>query len=162
MLIATKRQATRASTTASGVRSEEHTSELQSRGHLVCRLLLEKKIVVSPFHFIVELKGSVDLKHGGSSLMSVSLDLELDGPNPWHVSGTASAHILFITVSVIFDHSFGDPNQVTLPAEDPTPKLLTALNDVRSWNAALPSDFFFYGSLHPRNLHSFPTRRSSD
>src|SRR5690625_6576250 len=26
-----------------GIRSEEHTSELQSRGHLVCRLLLEKK-----------------------------------------------------------------------------------------------------------------------
>src|SRR5690625_6261978 len=25
----------------SGTRSEEHTSELQSRGHLVCRLLLE-------------------------------------------------------------------------------------------------------------------------
>src|SRR5690625_6624932 len=34
-------------TTAAGfillLRSEEHTSELQSRGHLVCRLLLEKK-----------------------------------------------------------------------------------------------------------------------
>src|SRR5690625_6961395 len=27
--------------TASGSRSEEHTSELQSRGHLVCRHLLE-------------------------------------------------------------------------------------------------------------------------
>src|SRR5207253_4905434 len=27
----------------SASRSEEHTSELQSRGHLVCRLLLEKK-----------------------------------------------------------------------------------------------------------------------
>src|SRR5687768_18342848 len=26
-----------------GIRSEEHTSELQSRLHLVCRLLLEKK-----------------------------------------------------------------------------------------------------------------------
>src|SRR5690625_6918670 len=26
------------------IRSEEHTSELQSRGHLVCRLLLETKI----------------------------------------------------------------------------------------------------------------------
>src|SRR5690625_6904885 len=26
-----------------GLRSEEHTSELQSRGHLVCRLLLENK-----------------------------------------------------------------------------------------------------------------------
>src|SRR5439155_20757972 len=29
--------------TGSQPRSEEHTSELQSRGHLVCRLLLEKK-----------------------------------------------------------------------------------------------------------------------
>src|SRR5690625_7319776 len=29
--------------TISAYRSEEHTSELQSRGHLVCRLLLEKK-----------------------------------------------------------------------------------------------------------------------
>src|SRR5690625_6554665 len=28
---------------ADDIRSEEHTSELQSRGHLVCRLLLEKK-----------------------------------------------------------------------------------------------------------------------
>src|SRR5205809_4517029 len=30
-------------TLAPGSRSEEHTSELQSRLHLVCRLLLEKK-----------------------------------------------------------------------------------------------------------------------
>src|SRR3990170_3429964 len=28
---------------SSGIRSEEHTSELQSPDHLVCRLLLEKK-----------------------------------------------------------------------------------------------------------------------
>src|SRR5439155_18076184 len=31
-----------------GRRSEEHTSELQSRGHLVCRLLLEKKKMGRP------------------------------------------------------------------------------------------------------------------
>src|SRR3712207_8999768 len=30
---------------ASAMRSEEHTSELQSRQYLVCRLLLEKKII---------------------------------------------------------------------------------------------------------------------
>src|SRR5207253_10955292 len=30
-------------------RSEEHTSELQSRGHLVCRLLLEKKKNTPPY-----------------------------------------------------------------------------------------------------------------
>src|SRR2546429_7399146 len=31
-------------------RSEEHTSELQSRLHLVCRLLLEKKLSRLPIH----------------------------------------------------------------------------------------------------------------
>src|SRR5690625_6440800 len=34
---------TRSKTSWQKERSEEHTSELQSRGHLVCRLLLEKK-----------------------------------------------------------------------------------------------------------------------
>src|SRR3712207_9487413 len=32
-----------ASSVGAGVRSEEHTSELQSRQYIVCRLLLEKK-----------------------------------------------------------------------------------------------------------------------
>src|SRR5258708_14833751 len=35
--------ATATSTATSSLRSEEHTSELQSPDHLVCRLLLEKK-----------------------------------------------------------------------------------------------------------------------
>src|SRR5439155_24488585 len=38
-----KRAPSRDGAPAHRVRSEEHTSELQSRGHLVCRLLLEKK-----------------------------------------------------------------------------------------------------------------------
>src|SRR5574339_1303074 len=37
------RSATRTSVCPSRTRSEEHTSELQSPGDLVCRLLLEKK-----------------------------------------------------------------------------------------------------------------------
>src|SRR5690606_40995435 len=35
--------ASRAARATTGARSEEHTSELQSRENLVCRLLLEKK-----------------------------------------------------------------------------------------------------------------------
>src|SRR5690349_22807990 len=34
------------------LRSEEHTSELQSRRDLVCRLLLEKKKIVMHFHLM--------------------------------------------------------------------------------------------------------------
>src|SRR3989442_5383732 len=51
-------------------RSEEHTSELQSRPHLVCRLLLEKKknymtiLIYEPYHrqslFATSLQHTVD------------------------------------------------------------------------------------------------------
>src|SRR5690554_7586927 len=39
-----------ASLNAVQIRSEEHTSELQSRPHLVCRLLLEKKKTTIDYH----------------------------------------------------------------------------------------------------------------
>src|SRR3712207_8792230 len=38
------------------IRSEEHTSELQSRQYLVCRLLLEKKKKISTLHHTLSLK----------------------------------------------------------------------------------------------------------
>src|SRR3989442_10897206 len=43
---------------ASETRSEEHTSELQSRPHLVCRLLLEKKknLNLSPIKYLLRFR----------------------------------------------------------------------------------------------------------
>src|SRR5712675_2984606 len=41
-----------------GARSEEHTSELQSRLHLVCRLLLEKKKKNEFSHLLVQKKNT--------------------------------------------------------------------------------------------------------
>src|SRR3989442_4710165 len=43
------------------VRSEEHTSELQSRPHLVCRLLLEKKKLNLRCHLVRPLRQIVAL-----------------------------------------------------------------------------------------------------
>src|SRR3989442_7554285 len=45
-------------------RSEEHTSELQSRPHLVCRLLLEKKRTISKGfpHLSFRLQSSVSVQ----------------------------------------------------------------------------------------------------
>src|SRR2546429_2144664 len=44
----------------SSVRSEEHTSELQSRLHLVCRLLLEKKKKTTTIIIITQPKSSTE------------------------------------------------------------------------------------------------------
>src|SRR2546423_11007487 len=40
------------------LRSEEHTSELQSLAYLVCRLLLEKKKLITNMHAIARAQGS--------------------------------------------------------------------------------------------------------
>src|SRR5438552_9200103 len=53
------------------VRSEEHTSELQSPDHLVCRLLLEKKKMVWLFHA------------GKSTALSCSVPMGLFGSSAW-------------------------------------------------------------------------------
>src|SRR3712207_8400860 len=47
---------------ARSTRSEEHTSELQSRQYLVCRLLLEKK---KEYHLLLELAGLRSVCTGG-------------------------------------------------------------------------------------------------
>src|SRR5947199_2914734 len=52
------------SNSPSPVRSEEHTSELQSLRHLVCRLLLEKKkIKTQPTQQIVDAHNSLQYRY---------------------------------------------------------------------------------------------------
>src|SRR2546429_2726548 len=55
-IIAGGRLSGRADAVAAGARSEEHTSELQSPLHLVCRLLLEKKKNNNSHELLVTMK----------------------------------------------------------------------------------------------------------
>src|SRR6202049_3472551 len=50
------------------VRSEEHTSELQSHEHLVCRLLLEKKKTHSPTTHVAPHTGTLALPRHSTTL----------------------------------------------------------------------------------------------
>src|SRR3712207_7184460 len=52
--------------TAPQRRSEEHTSELQSRQYLVCRLLLEKKMIMQQSCVLIIRSGTHELISGGS------------------------------------------------------------------------------------------------
>src|SRR2546422_7924563 len=55
------RSRARSAVTSSALRSEEHTSELQSRLHLVCRLLLEKKKKKKERRRPLEIHTSIDI-----------------------------------------------------------------------------------------------------
>src|SRR5947209_10071911 len=60
------------------LRSEEHTSELQSRQYLVCRLLLEKKKTLMGLFTLVVLSGiyGVVLQHIVPRTMQMQMPLE--------------------------------------------------------------------------------------
>src|SRR5207253_5751889 len=71
---------------ATTTRSEEHTSELQSRGHLVCRLLLEKKknplTLLRPLYAANHESHEKDDQNHLLSLQQTALPL----PHPLHAS----------------------------------------------------------------------------
>jgi hypothetical protein len=97
-------------------------------------------VILSPFSFIVDIAGSVEVLLGGRSLMSVHLNLLLEGPTPWHAWGEASFKVLFLTITVGFDVRWGDETQVTLPQADARDPLLKALADARNWSPTLPPE----------------------
>jgi hypothetical protein len=92
-----------------------------------------------PFAFVVDMNAGVDVLQGSSVLVSISLDLTLTGPKPFHAHGDGSFHVLFFSVSVSIDVTIGDPGQAPpLPTTDVWPLLQKALQDPRNWSATLP------------------------
>lgn len=94
----------------------------------------------APFSFIADLSANVALRAGGTVLMSIGLKLSLSGPSPWHVWGSAEFSILFFSVSISIDATFGPSPQPALPPPvDVQALLVAALNDARNWTSELPA-----------------------
>src|SRR2546429_6803438 len=81
------------------VRSEEHTSELQSRLHLVCRLLLEKKKFARrhrpPHVFYRALEWNVSRTAGELDAYIPPFGPSLD--SPWDGLGSDPSDLTFLT-----------------------------------------------------------------
>ncbi len=61
-----------------------------------------------PFMFDVGIFAYAAVKLGSVTLLNIDLDLNLKGPNPYHVKGHGIFEILFIKIRVKFDKEFGD------------------------------------------------------
>ncbi|HET7800905.1 MAG TPA: DUF6603 domain-containing protein, partial [Humibacillus xanthopallidus] len=57
----------------------------------------------SPFHLEVDVAAWVRITAGGTTILSLNLSLSVTGPAPWHLTGPAEFHILFLSVSVHVD-----------------------------------------------------------
>src|SRR5262249_922971 len=103
----------------------------------------------SPFYFIIEISGSVELKVFGIGLFSIRLDFSLEGPTPWRAHGTGTLSLLFFDVSADFDITWGDKQDTTLPPIEVMPLLVGEFNKIENWRAELPRNNNLLVSLRP-------------
>jgi hypothetical protein len=93
----------------------------------------------SPFYFIFSVNISLSLRAFGIDVLSVRVDMSLEGPTPWHAFGTGSVSLLFFTISANFDVTWGDSAETTLPPIAVRPLLLAELEKMENWTAVLPA-----------------------
>ncbi len=103
-------------------------------GHLALDALFQ----FSPFYFIIEISGSVELKVFGLGLFSIRLELSLEGPTPWRAKGTGTLSLLFFDISADFDVTWGDKEDTSLPPIPVIPLLEKEFNKTENWRAELP------------------------
>lgn len=103
-------------------------------GHLALDALFQ----FSPFYFIVEVSASVALKVFGAGLFTVRLRGSLEGTTPWRLSGAASVSILFFSVDVNIDETWGETVSTVEPGTMGMPLLVSELHKESNWLALPP------------------------
>ena len=94
----------------------------------------------SPFRFITDFSGGVDLKWKGHSLAGIHIKATLAGPTPWHIRGEAKFSIWIFDKTVTVDKTIGEEEKPDLPPPvNPLPLLKQALADKRNWITGLPA-----------------------
>ncbi|MGI9551920.1 MAG: DUF6603 domain-containing protein, partial [Aurantibacter sp.] len=92
-------------------------------------------IIFSPFRFIAGVYASVAVKLGSSTLFSIGLEFNLEGPSPWRAHGYATFKVLFVKFKVKFDETWGENRENTLPATSVLPLLLDEFQKDENWDA---------------------------
>ncbi len=92
-------------------------------------------ITFAPFSLSTELGYHISVQAAGVDLMAVWLEVELSGPNPWHVVGTATFTILGIDTTLNLDQKIGKKETEPPPAsEDILGQLRATLALPEAWS----------------------------
>jgi hypothetical protein len=95
----------------------------------------------NPFHFVADIYAGLALRAGTDVLAGIDVHCELSGPTPWNANGDASLTILFFTISVGFNVTWGDTGPAQIQETANVLQLLTdAVSDDRNWKADMPSN----------------------
>jgi hypothetical protein len=94
-----------------------------------------------PFHFVIDIYAGFGLRSGTSLIMGVTVSGQLSGPSPWNVQGSASISLLFFSISVNFNETWGSDNADSGPQPiDILSELTAAVADDSNWKAVIPDN----------------------
>ena len=91
------------------------------------------------FKFSAEISAGLSLSFDGSPVLEVSIDILLQGPGPWHLHGYASLSLLFVTLSLPIEATWGDDSPPTAKTVQPLTLVRDALSSATAWSASLPA-----------------------
>ena len=122
----------------------------RSRG----RRSFDALIQFSPFHFTSKSRLRSRSRSSASASSASASSLALEGPTPWHVHGTASISLLFFSIEVPVDVTWGDSAQHDARRRSQVMPILTGEFGKRSnWKALLPSGSNLLVSLRQLDAH---------
>jgi hypothetical protein len=116
--------------------------------NLYGKLQLDVLFIFDPFSFVVRLEAMLAIRHDTSVLFGIRFMGRLSGPTPWNIAGEVSFSVLFATVTISFDETWGDPRpDVAVETEDLLALLTAEIQKTANWRPILPANSHLNVSL---------------
>lgn len=91
----------------------------------------------NPFYFIISLSAGFSLKAIGIDLMTVKINMSLEGPTPWRAKGTGKVSLFFFDISADFDKTWGENKNSNLPEINILPQFIELIQQKEQWSTSL-------------------------
>lgn len=116
------------------------------KGNAVARGFLgfDALLQFDPFYFETDIRISVDVSYRGRSFFGIGMEFTLSGPEPWRAQGYAKIKVLFFSLKVKFNISWGGEQKAVPVFITPgalLEKLKNQLEQISNWSAKLPEGY---------------------
>ncbi|HSI76893.1 MAG TPA: DUF6603 domain-containing protein, partial [Lunatimonas sp.] len=97
-----------------------------------------------PFYFETDIRISVEVSYRGRSFFGIDMEFVLSGPEPWRARGYAKIKVLFFSLKIKFNISWGGEQKavpVFISPEALLDKLKNRLEESGNWSGLLPEGY---------------------
>ncbi len=92
----------------------------------------------NPFYFVADMGAQFAVRWKSKEILSIFINLMLEGPNPWRAQGKGTFKVIGIGVTVSFDKTFGKVVAETIDPVSLDGKFAEQLAHKDNWEALLP------------------------